>query len=121
MAHKKGTTGTTFVGNECPSLRQILLVGKSGATTLKGIYINQYGDQTGVAVSIAISATTPTVIHDGNTQPADACGFIGNLAGDCYYGLGALTAANVTDMTSNPTNYPILAAANGLRFGSVGL
>ncbi len=129
MAGKSNASNITFVSNECPDIIHYWLLGDSSSVIIKGIFINRFGKQTGAAVSTTIPAgdTINNPVQLATNIPADAVGFIGNTTGGVRFGLygandvtvvgGATTVAS--DFKANFASYPLLAAGNGLSFGSV--
>ena len=119
---KGSTSQTVNVTNEIANLEFNWFLGDAGSVTIKGIFINKYGQQTGVAISTTIligNASNPPQ-QISTSIPSDAIGFIGNTSGGLRMAIYASGAtALVSDFTNNYGNYPLLAAGNALNFGSV--
>ena len=108
--------------NEIAPLEYNWFLGDAGSVTVKGIFIDKYGKQTGVAISTTVlignASNPPQQIT--TAIPADAVGFIGNTSGalrQAIYAAG--TSALVTDFTNNYANYPLIASGNALNFGAI--
>ena len=129
MAGKSNASNLSFISNECPDISHYWLLGDSGSVTVKGIFINRFGKQTGAAVSttVPVGDTVNSPVQLATAIPTDAVGFIGNTSGGLRFGLysandvttvgGATTVAS--DFKANFASYPWLSAANALSFGSV--
>lgn len=137
----KGAAGISYISAECPDVRNYYMLGDAGAVTLTGVMLNGAGDQKWISVSLTIpvkSATITSPVNLGtliaafllaasasNQSLDDFCGFVGNLTGgirwtsiDPRQTSAALTILS-NDFRDNPDRYPLLAAGNSLRFGSV--
>ncbi|MEI8282396.1 MAG: hypothetical protein WCG75_08325 [Armatimonadota bacterium] len=129
MAGKSNASNLSFVSNECPDILHYWLLGDTGSVTLKGIFINRYGKQTGAAISttVPVGDTVNNPVQISTSIPADAVGFIGNTSGGLRFGLfvaGEMTVAGgsttiTSDFKANFGSYPFVAAGNALNFGSV--
>ena len=128
MAGKSYASNLSFISNECPDIVHYWLLGDSGSVTVKGIFINRFGKQTGAAISTTVPAgdTVNNPVQLSTSIPAGAVGFIGNTSGGLrfgLYGLNEVTAVGgptvASDFKANFASYPLLAAGNGLSFGSV--
>ena len=129
MAGKSNASNLSFISNECPDISHYWLLGDSGSVTVKGIFINRFGKQTGAAITTSVPTgdTVNNPVQLATAIPADAVGFIGNTTGGLRFGLygandvtavgGATTVAS--DFKANFASYPLLAAGNALSFGSV--
>ena len=129
MAGKSNASTLSFISNECPDIAHYWLLGDSGSVTVKGIFINRFGKQTGPAVSttVPLADTVNNPVQISTTIPSDAVGFIGNTSGGLRIGIfgandvttpgGSTTLAS--DFKANFASYPLLAAAMALCFGSV--
>lgn len=123
------------VSGKCPAIQSYWLLGDAGAVTLKGIFVCKDGRQVGPAVNTSIPlgdgtnnpvqiATSFPAVSDAQRVPV---GFIGNLSGAArvaiYDATDSTTASGASavsaDFKSNYANYPLLAAGNGIVFGSV--
>ena len=126
---KSNASTLSFISNECPDIVHYWLLGDSGSVTLKGIFINRSGKQTGAAISTTIPTgdTVNSPVQIATAIPTEAVGFIGNTTGGVRFALyspsdvttpnGATTIA--ADFKANFAAYPLLAAGNALNFGSV--
>ena len=129
MAGKSNASNLSFISNECPDISHYWLLGDSGSVSVKGIFINRNGKQTGAAVSTSVPTgdTINNPAQLATTIPLDAIGFIGNTTGGlrfALYGANDVTTAGgattvASDFKANFGSYPLLAAGNALNFGSV--
>lgn len=111
-----------YTSNECPDIVHYWLLGDSSSVTVKGIFINKSGKQTGVAVSttVPVGDTVNNPVQLATAIPTDAVGFIGNTSASLRFGLySTLDTTEATDFKANYAKYPLLEAGNALNFGSV--
>ena len=126
---KSNASNISFISNECPDIVHYWLLGDAGAVTVRGIFINRTGKQTGAAITTTapVGDTVNNPVQIAAAIPADAVGFIGNTTGGlrfALYGAADFTDATNTstvasDFKANFAKYPLLAAGNALNFGSV--
>ena len=119
---KSNASNLSFISNECPDIVHYWFLGDSGSVTLKGIFINRFGKQTGAAIAttIPVGDTVNNPVQISTSIPADAVGFIGNTTGGVRFGLYAAGEPTIpADFKANFASYPLLAAGNALNFGSV--
>lgn len=109
------------ISANCTDINYYKLIGNTGATTIKGIFLTRQGRQTGVAVSTTINAAGGAPVSLATTIPAGAVGFIGNLAGSVKMALydAVDDTALASDFQTNYANYPTIAAGDAIQFGSV--
>ena len=119
---KASTSMTANISNEIAPIEYNWFLGDAGSVTVKGIFVNKYGIQTGVAISTTIlvgNASNPPQ-QLATSIPSDAVGFIGNTSGGLRQAIYASgTTALVTDFTANYASYPLIASGNALNFGAV--
>jgi hypothetical protein len=118
-----------YTSNECPDILHYWLLGDSSSVTVKGIFINRSGKQTGAAVSttVPIGDTVNNPVQIATAIPADAVGFVGNTSASlrfALYAIGDTTDSSgsttvASDFKANYAKYPLLEAGNALNFGSV--
>lgn len=109
------------VSANCTDINLYKLIGDTSATTIKGIFLTRQGKQTGNAVSTTINAAGGAPVSLATTIPAGAVGFIGDLAGPVKMAMydAVDDTSLASDFTTNYANYPTIAAADAVQFGSV--
>jgi hypothetical protein len=126
---KSNASNIIFVSNECPDIAHYWLLGDAGSVTVKGIFINRFGKQTGAAISTTapFGDTINNPVQIAVAIPGDAVGFIGNTSGNlrmALYSVNDFTDASnavtvASDFKANFAKYPLVATGNSLTFGSV--
>ena len=86
---KSNASTLSFISNECPDIVHYWLLGDSGSVTLRGIFINRAGKQTGAAISttVPVGDTVNNPVQISTAIPTEAVGFIGNTTGNLRFGL----------------------------------
>jgi hypothetical protein len=107
------------IESDSTPLTNYRFLGVSGATTIKGVYVNELGVQVGAAFSLTVPLGNGTNDPVGFASiPPGAYGVKANVAADIYVGMGR-EGGQVSDLKANYANYPIQATGYGISFGRI--
>ncbi|AIE87003.1 hypothetical protein [Fimbriimonas ginsengisoli] len=101
-------------------LQAYMFLSAGGTVNVTGIFVNNYGDQTGNSFASTMGAATAKTLTDfAGAIPSDAVGAILEFSGAAYAGFGAQTPGYVTDFQTNPSRYAPVPASTPQVFGRV--
>ena len=114
----------SLIASQRPEMARYLLLGDRGSVTVKGIFINRFGRQTGAEISTTVphADTVNDPVHLSPQIPSDAVGFVGYASGGLRLGLfdgDDGSVASESDFKANYELYPYLSATTVLCFGAV--
>ncbi len=114
----------TNVGGKIAQIENYRFLGVAGSVTVKGIFVDLIGNQTGVSVSTTI--TIGDASHDPQklaaTIPSDAAGFRGTSSAALYQCFCPDSdATTIADFKANYANYEVVPASSPFLKGSLSL
>src|SRR5688572_26343052 len=104
------------IGATVPPLDSYRFLSTAGTATIKGYFVNQYGQRTGSSFSDTVNTSEAETFTDmAGSVPSDAVGFRGVFSVACYYDI----SLDETDFEANPSRYPVIPASADVRIGRV--